>query len=486
MAVPYELIVAEDLNRGYGTVPVTMPGGGTATGTQIGIHTYIGPAWLNVKDFGAQGDGVADDTVAIQTAAAALPATGGVLFFPSGTYLTTGLVFTDVRVDLVGSGAGGEAGIPSNGFDGASIIKSVSNASIIKYTMATRSAGALHGRWSMVRDLCVLGNSTGSSQHGLQIDNRGVHVRNVSIAYCGGNGIQLTDSVNSVFVSVFSTRNVGHGIYQDDSSTTAGGGSVNYNKFFGCAAGNNGGCGVRIVFGTGFTSYGMDISSNTSHGIDLGQSGTRPAYGCRFYATWDEANGGDCVVFEAGSRHNFVEFIRYSSGAPNDAGTANSYWAVDDTANPTVNTWNLAGTQLTNTITDNISVLKNNGQLLSSHFGDYKPNGAPTIQVGAAAGNGPTLQMAGSDVAGEVQLSTGTGAGTGVLWTVTFARTFKNQPTVFVTPANADTATDFLRVNVPFIGDTNGPTLTTFALVATTALRDTITYKWRYFVVERN
>jgi hypothetical protein len=37
MAVPFERIVLDDLNMGTGTVEVTMPGGGTQTGTQISL-----------------------------------------------------------------------------------------------------------------------------------------------------------------------------------------------------------------------------------------------------------------------------------------------------------------------------------------------------------------------------------------------------------------------------------------------------------------
>lgn len=40
MSVPYEKVVAEDLNLGVGTVAVTMPGGGSATGNKINLGTF--------------------------------------------------------------------------------------------------------------------------------------------------------------------------------------------------------------------------------------------------------------------------------------------------------------------------------------------------------------------------------------------------------------------------------------------------------------
>jgi hypothetical protein len=55
---------------------------------------FVGPftSWMNVKAFGAKGDGVADDTVAIQTALNALGSggvNGYVLYIPTGTYKIT-------------------------------------------------------------------------------------------------------------------------------------------------------------------------------------------------------------------------------------------------------------------------------------------------------------------------------------------------------------------------------------------------------------
>jgi len=47
---------------------------------------------VNVKDFGAVGDGVADDTVAIQAAINSIGSKGGLVYFPAGTYLVSSTI----------------------------------------------------------------------------------------------------------------------------------------------------------------------------------------------------------------------------------------------------------------------------------------------------------------------------------------------------------------------------------------------------------
>jgi hypothetical protein len=54
---------------------------------------------VSVKDFGAVGDGVADDTAAIQAAMAA--ANGKGLYFPAGSYLTTSTTFSSLSNMLI-------------------------------------------------------------------------------------------------------------------------------------------------------------------------------------------------------------------------------------------------------------------------------------------------------------------------------------------------------------------------------------------------
>jgi hypothetical protein len=62
-------------------------------------------AWLgfyNVKDYGAVGDSITDDTDAIQTAVDAVPEEGGTVYFPQGIYRIEGTIHITTPVHLLG------------------------------------------------------------------------------------------------------------------------------------------------------------------------------------------------------------------------------------------------------------------------------------------------------------------------------------------------------------------------------------------------
>ena len=81
--------------------PITSTGSTTARTLENRFADVV-----NVKDFGAVGDGVADDTDSIQDAIVATT-TSKALFFPSGTYtFSTQLVFTTSKIGIIGEGSG--------------------------------------------------------------------------------------------------------------------------------------------------------------------------------------------------------------------------------------------------------------------------------------------------------------------------------------------------------------------------------------------
>ena len=82
-------------------LPASCLGDWDSVGVQGGIPDY--PVAVNVKDFGAVGDGTTDDITAIQTAIDSCPSNSAV-FLPAGTYLTTGKI--SIRRSIVLRGAG--------------------------------------------------------------------------------------------------------------------------------------------------------------------------------------------------------------------------------------------------------------------------------------------------------------------------------------------------------------------------------------------
>src|SRR5262249_51553665 len=110
----------------------------------------VGPVWLNVKSdqFGAAGDGVTDDTAAINAAITAAGAAGTTIFFPPGTYICSGALTLGGSTGIILQGSGGRSG-------------GAATASILRYTPST-GARFIDGRASAglcIRDLFIQANN---------------------------------------------------------------------------------------------------------------------------------------------------------------------------------------------------------------------------------------------------------------------------------------------------------------------------------------
>lgn len=95
-------ILPGNISAGIFAVPLVPAGGRTISN----LPTYLlNNAVFNVKDFGAKGDGVTDDTAAFAAAAAACNLVNGRLVIPSGTYAITALppISVNASVELIGS-----------------------------------------------------------------------------------------------------------------------------------------------------------------------------------------------------------------------------------------------------------------------------------------------------------------------------------------------------------------------------------------------
>ena len=274
MSLKYEKIVSEDLNLGYGTTQVTMPAGGTAIGTKIGLHTFTGT--LNVKDFGAVGDGVHDDYTAIVAAYTALSGTGhpGLLYFPPGTYVygtTLNLIGTNIR--LVGDNA-------ILYFRGTGV--------------AVQMVGGAVQYGGGIENLIIRG--TANCTKGLVIDYvRHGTFRNLSIQDVTTSGLELLHSVYNTFENIRVSAaeraflvQPQYGIYLGATATsntfinpTVDGVSStgiaiwtgSYNSFIGGRSGSNA-IGVLVVSGNHNNFHGMECRDNTQYDFAIYPSHT--------------------------------------------------------------------------------------------------------------------------------------------------------------------------------------------------------------------
>ncbi len=155
--------------------------------------------FINVKDYGAVGDGVTDDIAAIQAAINALSAgvsgnttdTTGTVFLPPGKYKITAPVKLHSGVILIGSGVDATAIVNS----------STTTDSIQSDTSKTKSA-----RRIAIRDLYIQGSGAASAGRAINLDSgdasgASFHIENVIISghY---DGIRFNNTVVGVFDNI--------------------------------------------------------------------------------------------------------------------------------------------------------------------------------------------------------------------------------------------------------------------------------------------
>lgn len=163
MSVKYEKAVSEDLNTGYGSVSVTMPGGGSATGSKIGLHSFSQNGWFHASDFGVRADG-RDDSAAIQAAIdrASTTGRGATVWLPPGDIYATNLKL--------------KASITLRGYNSAEFYETAGPPAATPTTILHNLRGttplitsATDFVGGAVRDLLLYGFGSGSADRGIYI-----------------------------------------------------------------------------------------------------------------------------------------------------------------------------------------------------------------------------------------------------------------------------------------------------------------------------
>ena len=238
---------------------------------------------LDVRGFGAVGDGQADDTAAIQQTIDKAAEVGGTVRLPAGVYACSGLKLHP-RVGL--------AGDPTwsyRDFGGAIVrLRDPSARCLIDLTGAFGAT---------VSGLCLDGARLGEGVHGIMIDKAdygqqedtprierckiayftgdGVHlgriwcfsVRGCMIAHNGGNGIYVCGWDGFILDNWLSgNHQAGYGAYEENAAVTMTGNRIEWNQ----------GGGIRINGGDHYNITGNYIDRSGGCGIHLTWRGNVP------------------------------------------------------------------------------------------------------------------------------------------------------------------------------------------------------------------
>lgn len=187
--------------------------GGIPNTAVIGSNANLGPLGIyNVKFYGAKGDGVTDDTLAIQEAITACQVTGGTVLFPPGEYLisaplqvTGGPSFYSGGVSIVGSG------------QSATTILVSGDINAIEQTNQYPSGSDLAG--FSLRDLTILYAAQATSGTAVTLYwASDVHIKNVTISYCfdavqfgQSSSLGVTTTIGGAYLDGCDIRNVAGG-----------------------------------------------------------------------------------------------------------------------------------------------------------------------------------------------------------------------------------------------------------------------------------
>jgi hypothetical protein len=324
---------------GTNTSFTISPGSTVASGpTTTPVRTVRQPSvdWLNVRTFGARGDGITDDTAALQAAVTAAAAVKTAVYVPSGTYLVSAPV-------VIPAGEG--LGIFGSGWASSIKLKAASNCFVFKMTGAdTRIT---------MRDLEIDGNCLEQGTAGTSggVDASGAvacRFDNIHFVACRDDGLYLGPQTGGAF----GHNNRVIGCLFDESMTSTGPGrgiqmnSNDENQVIGCDFEYLGGAGgttyetaVGILdrAGTQFISDCNFVggATNNTKGVRLQDCSSTKIIGCNFDGTAGDsifiaATGNlitGCTIFgpgEVGTLGGEASGIHLEYATKNNSVTGNS------------------------------------------------------------------------------------------------------------------------------------------------------------------
>jgi hypothetical protein len=255
---------------------------------------------VNVKDFGAVGDGVADDTAAIQ---AAIDSLTGTIYFPDGNYVTSSTInLNNLGQQIIGSSRS-RAIIFAIHMNGPVLTItaprcSVNNIRVESKHGSIRRAASPFGKTAP--DATVDGVS---NNHGIMILKTGsllthIQIKNVDVVAQPGCGIYRGgEGTETIIESVSVTSCGGHGILIDDGSYgggtigRAGIGEISFCIIQDC-------WGHGIFFGGSFTVFRYTIKNCDVFNVARGDNGVNQPALLNGYASAMAIRGQTCRIID--------------------------------------------------------------------------------------------------------------------------------------------------------------------------------------------
>jgi len=223
-------------------------------------NRMIQGAMFNVLDYGAVGDGVADDAPAIQAAIDAAQTATGSVYLPTGAYKIGTKLTISAPIGFIG-----EANLIQNTADrrGTYLIK---GADVIAIEV-TSSAG------STLRDFAVVGSGSDTTQ-GIKLTQCGrSKLERISVVACGSHGIEYNNGNLTSFHDIYVLGNDGDGLLVNGAAVP----DTNAAVFINIDARGNGGVGFNNA--NGWNNYGIGITAQENLGAGVRLDNSR---GCDF------------------------------------------------------------------------------------------------------------------------------------------------------------------------------------------------------------
>ena len=278
------------------------------------------PLVLDVRDYGAVGDGTTNDYAAVIAAINALPSTGGTVRFHAGhSYkIGTQLTWTEPHVVLEGAGA---VLLHDAGSSDLVLVPRAAYYSTIRNLKITRPGGGTATGDGIVYQ----GDGSGSSAFHL--------LEQVVVDDMGGDGIRCEQGNHVTAIRVYSVNNDGNGL----TLTTGSSQPSNVNAFFGCAFRVNGGKGIDAADCDDGYFFGCTIESNVGNGLEIASGSTNMLFsGCHFENN-NSGGGADGHVKLIGARNKFDGCYFAGGKTVLVTGDANQFAKCDISAALTLN-----------------------------------------------------------------------------------------------------------------------------------------------------